>query len=127
VCGTIFAGFPIIWVLSSSFKTDMAVFSLPPRLIPEEPTLRAYENILGNPDRIRFFINSYFIAIVVTIFTLLIAILCAYSFSRYNYKLKNLLSMIIVSIQAVPGFTLLIPYFTLIVALKLTNTYWALI
>jgi multiple sugar transport system permease protein len=127
VLGMVFAGIPIIWVLSSSFKTDMEVFSLPPRLIPLEPTVRAYQQIMGNSDRVRFFINSYFVAMVVTVFTLVVAIMCAYSFSRYDYKLKNALNMVIVSIQAVPGFTLLIPYFALIVTLKLNNTYWALI
>ncbi len=64
---------------------------------------------------------------VVTVLTLIVGILAAYSFSRYEYPFKKILNMIIVSIQAVPPITLLIPYFSLIVALKIYNTYTALI
>jgi ABC-type tungstate transport system substrate-binding protein len=63
----------------------------------------------------------------VTVLTLAVAILAAYAFSRYEFRFKKPLNMIIISIQAVPPITLLIPYFGLIVALKLYNTYWALI
>ena len=62
-----------------------------------------------------------------TVLTLIVGILAAYSFSRYEYPFKNILNTIIVSIQAVPPITLLIPYFSLIVALKMYNTYPALI
>jgi multiple sugar transport system permease protein len=76
---------------------------------------------------VRFFINSYVVALSVTALTLLVGILAGYSFSRYNYPLKNTLSTIVVSTQAVPPITLLIPYFSLIVLLKIYNTYTALI
>jgi len=53
--------------------------------------------------------------------------LTGYSFSRYEFRGKKPLNTIIISIQAVPPITLLIPYFGLIVALRLHNTYAALI
>jgi multiple sugar transport system permease protein len=76
---------------------------------------------------VRFFLNSYLVSFSVTALTLAVAILAAYAFSRYDFRFKKPLNMIIISIQAVPPITLLIPYFGLIVALKLYNTYWALI
>jgi multiple sugar transport system permease protein len=83
--------------------------------------------VLTDPEKVRFFINSYIVATSVTILTLLVGILAAYSFSRYEYPFKNALNTIVISIQAVPPITLVIPYLGLIVALKLYNTYWALI
>ena len=53
--------------------------------------------------------------------------LTGFSFSRYEFRGKKPLNTIIISIQAVPPITLLIPYFGLIVALRLHNTYAALI
>jgi ABC-type glycerol-3-phosphate transport system permease component len=44
-----------------------------------------------------------------------------------NFKFKRPLNMLIISVQAVPPITLLIPYFGLIVALRLFNTYAALV
>jgi multiple sugar transport system permease protein len=58
---------------------------------------------------------------------LLVAILAGYAFSRFEFVLKRPLNMLIVSVQAVPPITLLIPYFGLMVTLKLYNTYFALI
>jgi multiple sugar transport system permease protein len=59
--------------------------------------------------------------------TLLVAIQAAYAFSRFNFKGKNTFNVVILSLQAVPPITLMIPYFGLMVTLKLYNTYQGLI
>lgn len=127
LAGAVYAGFPILWMLSNSFKTNTEIFAYPPKLITESFSLNAYRSIFSDPEKVRFFINSYFISLVVTALTLVVAILAAYSFSRYNFRFNKTLNMMIISVQAVPPITLLIPYFGLIMALKLYNTYWALI
>ena len=121
------AGFPILWMLASSFKTNTEVFAYPPRLFTEGFSLNAYTAVLTDPEKLRFFINSYVVAIVVTLATLLISILAAYAFSRYEFRGKGVMSIVIIGVQAVPPITLLIPYFSLIVALKLYNSYGGLI
>jgi multiple sugar transport system permease protein len=127
ILGGIFAAFPVIWMLSNSFKTNTEIFAYPPRLITDNFSLKAYQAIFSDPSKVRFFLNSYLVSFSVTALTLVVAILAAYAFSRYDFRFKKPLNMIIISIQAVPPITLLIPYFGLIVALKLYNTYWALI
>ena len=80
------------------------------------------------PIKLRFFFNSYVIALSVTALSLVVAILhAAYAFSRYEFWGKKTINVVIVSVQAVPPITLLIPYFGLVVALKLYNTYQGLI
>ena len=125
--GAIFAGFPVLWVLSGSFKPNLEIFSYPPRLITENLSFKSYIAVLSDPVRVRYFLNSYFVSSVVTIVTLVIALHCAYSFSRYDFKFKKIINMLIVSIQAIPPITLMIPYFAMIVSMSLHNTYWALI
>lgn len=125
--GAMFAGGPVLWMLSTSFKANGDVFELPPRLITESFSFDAYAAILSNPTQIRFFINSYVVALSVTALTLLVAILAGYGFSRYEFPLKRPINMIIVSVQAVPPITLVIPYFGLVVGLGLYNTYPGLI
>jgi multiple sugar transport system permease protein len=125
--GAVYAGFPVIWMLDSSFKSNSDIFAYPPTLISSTFSLQAYIAVLTDPEKVRFFINSYVVASFVTLLTLLVGILAAYSFSRFEYPFKRVLNTIIVSIQAVPPITLLIPYFSLIVGLKLYNTYPALI
>lgn len=125
--GAMFAGLPVLWMLSSSFKPNTEIFEYPPRLITENFSLDAYAAILSDPAKIRFFINSYVVAGSVTLLTLLVAILAAYAFSRYEFASRKPINVLIVSIQAVPPITLLIPYFGLIVTLRLYNTYPGLI
>lgn len=127
LAGAIFAGFPVLWMASSSLKRNTDIFAYPPKLIEEVITIQAYVEILTDPEKLRFFGNSYLVSCAVTVLTLAVSILAAYSFSRYEYRGKKALNVVIISIQAIPPITLLVPYFGLIVTLGLYNTYWALI
>lgn len=127
LCGSIYAGFPVLWMFFSSLKSNTEIFSLPPTIFPKVFTIASYDSILSSPVKIRFFINSYVVSFSVTLLTLFVAIMAGYSFSRYHFKFRKPLSLIIISTQTVPPITLLIPYFSLVVTLKLYNTYMALI
>jgi multiple sugar transport system permease protein len=127
VVGAAFAGLPVVWMLSTSFKANGEVFQVPPRLITKSFSFDAYTKILTNGSQLRFFLNSYIVALSVTALTLLVAILAGYGFSRFNFPLKRSINAMIISVQAVPPITLVIPYFGLVVALGLYNTYPGLI
>src|SRR5690625_2843754 len=118
---------PIVWMVSTSFKANHQVFEKPPRLITETFSWDAYMSIFNDPAKLRFFGNSYLVAGVVVILTLLVAIHAAYAFSRFEFPGKSAINTVIISVQAVPPITLLIPYFGLIVVLGLHNTYLGLI
>ncbi|MGO8608738.1 carbohydrate ABC transporter permease, partial [Rhizobium johnstonii] len=81
VLGASFAAGPIVWMLSNSFKSNTEIFELPPRLITESFSFDAYLAIFTDPEKVRFFINSYVIAFSVTALTLLVAIQAAYALS----------------------------------------------
>ncbi len=125
--GLVFAGFPVLWMLFSSLKSNTEIFALPPRILPEEFTLTAYDAIFSNPVKVQFFINSYFVSGAVTLLTLLVAILAAYAFSRFDFPMKRIFNLFVISTQTVPPITLLIPYFGMVVAFRIFDTYLALI
>jgi multiple sugar transport system permease protein len=127
VLGGLFAGLPVLWMLSTSFKANGDVFQNPPKLITKTFSLDAYREIFTNGEQLRFFANSYLVAISVTALTLLVAVLAGYAFSRFTFPLQRSINAVIVSVQAVPPITLVIPYFGLVVALGLYNTYPGLI
>ena len=116
--GLVFAAFPVLWMFFSSLKSNTEIFALPPRLLPDAFTLMAYRSIFGDPAKVRFFLNSYLVAGVVTFLTVVI---------RYQFRLKNPLNIFIISTQTVPPITLLIPYFGMVVAFRIFDTYLALI
>ncbi|MBE6475930.1 MAG: carbohydrate ABC transporter permease [Actinomyces succiniciruminis] len=125
--GAGFAALPIFWMLVSSFKPNAKIFAAPPRIIEEGSSWAAYISIFHDSEKIRFFINSYFVALSVTVLTLIVAILAAYAFSRFEFPGKRILNVLVISVQAVPPITLLIPFFGLMVTLRLYNTYQGLI
>jgi len=127
IVGALFAALPVLWMISSSFKSNTAIFAYPPRLIDETFSFAAYQAVLLDPMKRRFFFNSYLVSTVVTILTAIVAILAGFAFSRYNFRLKGFLSLAIIGVQSIPPITLMIPYFGLIVALGIYNSYWALI
>lgn len=48
--------FPVYWMFVTSIKPMSAIFAIPPQLIPREVTTDAYmDNILSNPEIVRFF------------------------------------------------------------------------
>src|SRR5690606_5895208 len=102
-------------------------FAYPPRLIDESFSFGPYIAVLTDPEKVRFFFNSYLVSALVTVFTLIVGILAGYSFSRYDFRFKKTLNLIIIGVQSVPPITLMISYFGLIVVLGLYNTYPGLI
>jgi multiple sugar transport system permease protein len=127
LAGAVFAGFPVFWMLVSSFKTNTEIFAYPPQLITKGFSFDAYAAVLSDPVEIRFFINSYVVALSVTALTVLFAIMAAYAFSRYEFRGKKVMNVIIIGTQAVPPIALIIPFFGLMVTLGLYNTYAGLI
>jgi multiple sugar transport system permease protein len=125
--GLVFAVFPVFWMLVTSIRQNIEVFAVPPRVIPQKITGEAYEAILFNPVRLRFFFNSYFVALMVSFLSILAAIPAGYGFSRFFFKGKKVFHLFIISTQTIPPITLLIPYFGMIVAFRIYNTYYALI
>ena len=127
VIAALFSGLPILWLVSSSLKANQNIFAVPPKLVDESFSFGAYMAVLMDSEKVRFFINSYGIAAIVVALTLLIALLASYSFSRFSFPGKKILNTIIISVQAVPPITLLIPYLVLVVQLRLYDTYAALV
>ncbi|MGI6004130.1 MAG: carbohydrate ABC transporter permease [Christensenellales bacterium] len=123
----LFAAFPILWMVICSLKTNEYMFMWPPKLIDESMSVATYGKILVDPEKLRYFLNSYIVSGCVVILTLAIGIMAAYAFSRFNFKGKRAINSLIVSVQAIPPIVLLIPYMAIVVALNIFNTYWALI
>jgi multiple sugar transport system permease protein len=114
-------------MLSSSFKSNADIFAYPPKLFDGSFSFAPYLAVLSNPVEIGYFVNSYIVALSVTLVTLVVAVLTGYVFSRFEFPLKRILNVVIIGVQAVPPITLLIPFFGIMVGLGLYNTYQGLI
>lgn len=125
--------FPLIWIVSASFKNQFDVLSTEIEIIPSEPTLENYE-ALFNPASAtggyfwNWFGNSVFIAVMTTILSVFLAATAAYALSRYRFHGKRPATTFFLVSQMFPAVILLVPLFQLLgIQLRLLNTPWALI
>lgn len=114
--------FPVFWMISISFRPNIDVFKYPLQILPNNPTLEAYEKVLNNPKIITYFFNSYANSIIVTILSTAFAIFAGYGISRYEFKGKRIFNTFVVGTQTIPSVTLIIPFFILMVTYKLYDT-----
>lgn len=107
---------PFIMTLSISLKTRGEVFG-DPGLLPNSPTLGAYEEVIQRPGFRGAFVNSVLVGIGTTILTLALAMPAAYAFARYKFRGRHLLLLFTLLPRLVPSIGLMIPLYQLAVTL----------
>lgn len=118
---------PFLWMIVTSLKTDKEAVAIPPTLWPNEPTLDAYIQVLIWGNFRTWFLNSSIISLGTALLSTLIGSFAAYGFSRFAFRGKAALIGVILASQMLPGVLLVGPYFRLLSAVDLYNTYPGLI
>ncbi len=125
--------FPILWIVSTSFKNQFDVVSTRIELIPSRPTLENYENLFDPATAAGGFFwnwlgNSLLVAALTTALSVFLAATAAYGLSRYRFWGRGpAINLFLVS-QMFPAVILLVPLFQLLgIQLRLLNTPWALV
>jgi len=124
----IWSFFPFYWMVSTSFKTDLGVYRIPPELWPSEVTFANLEKLFMRDSLIpRMFLNSLGTSLGTVLVTVTLATLAGYALSRLRFKLRyNILIAILVT-QMFPMVVLLIPLYILYVKIHLLDTWLGLI
>jgi ABC-type glycerol-3-phosphate transport system permease component len=107
---------PILITLSISFKIPGEVYSAP-QLIPANPTLDAYREILARQGFKGAFVNSVVVGLGTAILTLLVAVPAAYAFARFRFRGRHLLLLFTLLPRLIPSLGLMVPLYRLAVAL----------
>ncbi len=118
---------PFWYMLVTSFKPQSYIFEIPPKLWPEEITLKNYQEAVQKNDFGLYFMNSLFVAVVTTALTVLISSMLAYVFARMKFKGKELLFSIFLMGMMIPPVMLIIPQFIITKHIGLFNSYAGLI
>lgn len=121
--------FPIIWILSTSFKFKEDVLKPGIEIIPRNFTLSNYQHVLSMDNFIfwKWLGNSIMIAVVTTIIGLFLASTTAYAFSRFEFKGKKFFLFSYLLTQMFPGAILIVPLYNIIKNLGLLNSYTGLL
>ncbi len=122
-----FAIFPYFWMLMTSLKPRELLLATPPVWIPSKFDLVHYIDVFTRMPFFTYVKNSLYVASVTTFFCILIACLSGYSISRYSFKGRKFTFGLFIATQLVPGVLPLVPFYFMLYALHLTNSYSGII
>jgi len=120
--------FPIFWMFSTSLKSNIDIFKVPPSLWPSQITYGNYENLGGGITPIwTFFTNSVITSLGTLVLAVVLATFAGYALSRMKFVLRKPILMGVLVTQMFPLVVLLIPLYLVFLKANLLNTYTGLI
>ncbi|PCR91991.1 carbohydrate ABC transporter permease [Natrinema ejinorense] len=130
---TIWALFPIYWMVFNSFRTRFEIVGGDPSFTETSFHYQNYIDMWSRVDLLGYFLNSLVIASTTTAIALFIACLGGYAFSRYRFPGRQYVGASLIGTQLIPGILILLPMFMLFraihdtVGIQLIHTYQGII
>ncbi len=119
---------PFAWALSASFKPLNEIVAGGLNFIPQNFTLDNYQTIfIESPLFGRWFFNSVFVTVCITVFNLLFNSMAGYALARIKFPGRPLLFGLIIAVLLIPGQVTLIPSYLILKYFGWLNTYQGLI
>jgi len=118
---------PLLWMLSTSLKTQSDVLRLPPVLIPHSPQWSNYLTIFKRLPLGRYFLNTLIIAVSTMIGSIVSCTFVGYGFSKLRWPLRDFFFVVLLGTMMIPFPTVMIPLFLTFRRLGWINTYLPLI
>jgi len=123
----LFLIFPILWMIITSFKTNLVIYKIPPQWFPKDPIIDNYLNILKDKNFITYFLNNFINSVMVTLLTIVVATLGGYAFSRYRFKGSGSIMLLLLSTQMFPVIGIILALYITFKNIGLINTRFGLI
>ncbi|QMV40654.1 carbohydrate ABC transporter permease [Cohnella cholangitidis] len=119
---------PFLWMISTSLKTPAEVFQYPIKWIPAHPTWDHHIKVWSGPKNFAtYYLNSLKISVIGMIGATFLSAFAAYGFARIEFKGRNALFMVYLSMMMIPPQVLFVPKFIMFEWAGIYNTHLALI
>lgn len=118
---------PLLWMISTSLRSPLEAFTLPPAIIPTTFDLANYREVFNKVDFFAFIKNSLIVSVSATALQLLASSMAAFAFSRLRFPGRNVVFMMFLAALMIPGQVLSIPRFIIMSKAGLINNLLALI
>ncbi|MGB9033978.1 MAG: carbohydrate ABC transporter permease [Paeniglutamicibacter sp.] len=112
--------YPLIWLVSASFKPQSEVFDN--RLIPQSPTLQNYVEIWNAAPLALWLGNTALVTVLAAVAVTLSSSMVAWGFAYYRFRGRNALFFLVLATMMLPGAVTLIPTFLIWNALGQVGT-----
>lgn len=118
--------YPFYLVLLNSLKTNKEVI-LDSLALPQAPNFEGYQKAFEKMNYVQSFGNSLIVTSLSIFLLVIIAAMCAYLFARKNWKINNIIFMIMVASMIIPFQTIMIPIVKNFSAFDLTDNLFAVV
>ncbi len=122
-----FALFPLYWLLKIAITEEKLIYSEGTALWPSATTLENFRAVIFYSDFMAYFQNSVIVSLGTAALTTVIASAAGYAFSRFDFRGKRLIIVVMLITQMFPLLMIIAPIYKIIAALGLLNTLTSLI
>jgi multiple sugar transport system permease protein len=118
---------PFLWMVLTSFKEIGDIFTYPPNWWPKAFVLDNYISAFSAAPFGRYYFNSVFVAVAVTLGQIVTCSMAAFAFARLKFPGREVLFYIFLGTMMIPGQVTMIPSFMMLHWLGWVDKYQALI
>lgn len=120
--------FPFYWMVLSSLKSYSAYTSeFVPKFFTMSPTLQNYFDAFSAVPLGKYFLNTLIFTVATTALMLVVITLAAFAFARLEFRGKNLVFLLFLSLMMIPNELVIITNFVTVTDLNMRNTFMGLI
>jgi N,N'-diacetylchitobiose transport system permease protein len=119
--------FPVYWMVNTAFKPPQEMMRTVPLFYPAHPTVDNFVRAFTQGHFTNYLKNSVIVTFSAVILAIALGLFAAAALSRFRFKGRRPILVLILIIQMLPGTALLIPQFLIFNKLNLLGTYWGLI
>lgn len=120
--------FPFYWMLLTSVKSYGSYNSeYVPKFITAEPTLENYTEAFTAVPLAQYFLNTIIFTVVTTVLMMIVIVPAAFAFSRLEFRGKNIVFTLFLSLMMIPNELVIITNFQTITDMGMRNTFSGLI
>ncbi len=118
---------PVVWMVNAALRPIKEVLTYPPQLDPSQLTFEYMASLIENELYRGYFRNSVILALSTLFITIILGLLAAYGFSRFNMGGGRIMLLGIMALLMLPTVTLIVPYFRLAHLVGFYDTLFGLI
>jgi len=122
-----FALFPLYWLLKIAITEEKLIYTEGTALWPSATTLENFRTVIFYSDFMAYFQNSIIVSLGTAAMTTLVATAAGYAFSRFDFRGKRLVIVVMLITQMFPLLMIIAPIYKIVAALGLLNTLTSLI
>ena len=119
--------FPLIWMVITSVKPQTELFRIPATFWPTEITFEHYRTLLEKTAFLKYMRNSVILSTSTTMLVITVAVLGAYSLTRFTYPGRERMAFLVLATYLLPSVVLVLPLYLMMVKVGIANTLFSLV